>query len=152
MDDPWLGLVGEIDEEISGYAVGRYLVLTYGGLSGFVQPYAQATRTERGWLCELASEVDLPSEAWPLDREELRLLGWCPPAPGHEEWRRELEPTVGPGDVLVDGLRRGRCCPHLPMYSWWDGDVEAGVPVAGRAPGPWQDAWLRASPCEPEGP
>jgi hypothetical protein len=135
----WQDLVGELRDEVAALDRGQYLMLTYSGNAGYVQPHAQVAPTIAGLLCEVVAESVLPSEVWPIADYELRRRGWAEPDPDHEYWWRYSDRADDCAQSLVEGLRHGRTCVDLPLYLYWVGDYAVALPVRGRSSGPWED-------------
>lgn len=146
----WQELVDEVAGEVAELEIGHYLVVTYSGNAGYVQPHAQAAPTVGGLLCEVASENVLPSESWPIADDELSHRGWASPDQDHENWWRHAASPQECAHLLVDGLRFGRSCEDLPLYTYWVGDYSVALPVRGRASGVWEQVWY-AGPVWPYG-
>lgn len=128
----------ELCDEISELEIGQYLMLTYSGNAGYVQPHAQVATTIAGLMCELVPEGVLPSTTWPIAECELRGRGWREPDPDHEYWWRYASSAGVCAQVVVEGVRYGRHCEDLPLYQYWVGDYSVALPIRGRSSGPWE--------------
>jgi hypothetical protein len=146
----WQELVDELRGEISELEIGQYLMLTYSGIAGFVQPHAQVAPTIGGLLCEAVPESVLSSEVWPIADYELRRRGWAEADQDHEYWWRYAGAPDECAQALVDGLRYGRLCEDLPLYQYWVGDYSVALPVRGRSSGPWEHVYA-SGPVWPYG-
>ena len=131
-----------LTEVVMALTVGQFVVVDcLVGLAESGLPYSQTARTPDGWYCEVVSAAFLPAHVWPINELALRRMGWNAPYPEHpdDNWSTELPLNAAVAELLLDGLRKGRCCPDNTLVRWAVGTFpsgpDGGLPLDADLPG-----------------
>lgn len=125
----WTDTQQTLARTVAALLPGQFVIVeNVVGLPDSDLPYAQAARSVDGWYCEVVSDAFLPAPVWPIDELALRRLGWSPPDPAQpdDNWSTELPLNADIAKLLLEGLRKGRCCPDDAPLRWSVGTFPSG--------------------------
>lgn len=126
-DSRWSELESAVAAVLTGIRHGQFLVVEY-DISDSLDPlpYAQCAREVDGWYCEVVSQYYLEGARWPIDELALRRAGWLLPDDQTANWWRSADSSTSAACHVLEGLRRGRCCPDPDVVAWSVGTFPSG--------------------------
>ena len=105
--------------DVEGLGDGAFTAIDYGlEVEGAASPYAQIARVSSRYWCEVASNIFLAGDSWPLHGDVLRAAGWDPPDEDCPNWYSEWSSARAATTAVIHGLRYGRNCTDLGFVEW----------------------------------
>ena len=144
--DRWDELAGEIGSALSRLRPRQFLLIEYDSRGTWdPRPYAQCAREIDSWYCEVVSQHYLAASTWPIHELALRRAGWLLPDDETANWWRNADAPDSAGQLLVEGLRRGRLCTDPELFAWSVGTFPSGPDGGEPLPVPVEGLVLQAA-------
>lgn len=134
----WFNARSELGLTLAALGPGQFVIVEYAGTGTEPEPYAQASVEPYGFHCEVVSERYLPAQQWPIDVKALSAAGWAAPDAVMDNWWHSADTAECAAELLLAGLRSGRCCPDPDDLTWSTGTFPT-PPNGGGEPFGWPD-------------
>lgn len=103
--EEWRVVENLVAEAIEALPSGSFLHIQY---SHTAAPYARATPGSNGVMCEIVSDLGIPSHEWRMSTHWLSDNGWSAPSPENTNWLKEGVPRTEAAAQILLAIQRGR--------------------------------------------
>ncbi|UKA55489.1 hypothetical protein LFT45_06085 [Arthrobacter sp. FW305-BF8] len=103
--EEWRVIENLVGEAIEALPSGSFLHIQY---SHTAAPYARATPGTNGVMCEIVSNLGIPSHEWRMSTHWLSDNGWSAPSPENTNWLKEGVPRTEAAAQILLAIQRGR--------------------------------------------
>jgi hypothetical protein len=103
--EEWRVVENLVAKAIEALPSGSFLHIQY---SHTAAPYARATPGRNGVMCEIVSDLGIPSHEWRMSTHWLSDNGWSAPSPENTNWLKEGVPLAEAAAQILLAIQRGR--------------------------------------------
>ncbi|MET4589796.1 hypothetical protein ABIA70_001393 [Arthrobacter sp. 754] len=102
--EEWRVVEDLVGEAIDALPSGSFLHIQY---SHTAAPYARATPGSNGVMCEIVSNLGIPSHEWRVSTHWLSANGWSAPSSENNNWLKEGVPRTEAAAQILLAIQRG---------------------------------------------